>query len=80
MRTIKAKGNTFNRRFGVIYFDLEDIDGVKRDTLQLCETQEQAEFLAMRIGAGEKAEVVKIEVRDIALERRALALSLRGRG
>ena len=62
MRTIKTKSNTFNRQFGVIYFALEDIDGEKRDTLQLCETQEQAEFLAMRVGSGEKAEVVKVEV------------------
>lgn len=62
MRAIKASGNTFNRQFGVIYFDLQDIDGEKHDTLQLCETQEQAEFLAMRVGSGEKAEVVKVEV------------------
>lgn len=62
MRTIKTNGNTFKRQFGVIYFDLQDIDGVKQDTLQLCETQEQAKFLAVRVGSGEKAEVVRIEI------------------
>lgn len=64
MRTIKANGNTFKRAFGIIYFDLEDIDGEKRDTLQLCDTLENAQFLYARRGSGERAEIVAIEIND----------------
>jgi hypothetical protein len=67
MRTIKAKNNFFNRPFGIIYFDLLDIDGEPRDTLQFCETLENAEFLYARSlyarrGSGEKAEIVAIDL------------------
>ena len=68
MRTIKAKNNTLNRPFGIIYFDLLDIDGEPRDTLQFCETLENAEFLYARRGSGEKAEIVAIDLTPEAVE------------
>lgn len=68
MRTIKATGNTFNRPFGIIYFDLLDIDGEPSDTLQFCETLENAEFLYARRGSGQKAEIVAIDLSPEPIE------------
>lgn len=60
MRVIKVQHNTFNRPFGVIFYGLTDIDWEVHDSLQLCDSLEQAEMIAIRPPYGVKTEIVKV--------------------
>ena len=65
MKSVTYKYNTFNRPYGVIFYGLTDIDWEVHDSLQLCDTLEEAEMVAIRPPYGVKTEVVKVEINHV---------------